>query len=485
MSAEFADGFPAGVPGYDSLELLGRGASASVYKARQRSTGQLVAVKVPHAVWPHDPAATRRLHQRLHHETRLCATMHHPHIVRLVDKGLATGGMPYAVFEFVPGETLADLVRRRGALPVEETVALMAQLLDALAWLHAREIMHRDLKPQNIMITHTGTGTHSKVLDFGIASRSRTDDAQAAGEGTPAYCAPEQLRGEAPSPQADLYAWGLLFLECLSGQPVLQGLSAAEARRWQLGPAPVPLPPLLRGHALAPLLRHVVEKDALHRAGDAAALYRDLLPAVPRSGGGQVSSPAEPEPYRYGAAETEDGISPTAFTVEGSLAVLCLGLRLDPAPGTALGLHELNALRQEQIDWSARLLADGGAMAAGTLGDRLLFHYPGKDGSAQHLEHAIRAAADLQARARRRSHLLQLRRGVQLQLCTCIEASTSAASHNRSTNLVLHLASHARGGMVIAGPEAQRALGHRLRFEPFPADGVTAFRLDDVPRGDG
>lgn len=479
-----ADGFPAGVPGYDSLELLGQGASGSVFKARQRSTGQLVAVKVPHATNPHDSAATRRLHQRLHHETRVCAVLHHPHIVRLLDKGLAAGGRPYAVFEFVPGETLADLLRRRGRLPLAEAVALMAQLLDALAWLHTCRIMHRDLKPQNIIVMSTGTGAHPKVLDFGIASRADAQGPHADGEGTPAYCAPEQLRGLAPSPQADLYAWGLLFVECLSGQPVLQGLSAAEARRWQLGPAPVPLPPGLRGHALEALLRKVLEKDGLRRAADAATVHRELTDIMHRLVAGPAAFNGPAPVHARAAAETEEGLRPEHRDGPGSLrlAVLCVGLRLDPIGDSAQGLDDLNALRREQIGWCTQVLRERGGVSAGVLGDRLLFHYPGAaQGGPDHLRQAVQAAHDLQSRARRRSRMLQLRQGVQLQLCTSVLATEPASGQsgtdlNRATHLALHLACRAPDGALLVGPEVEAGLHHVLRFEPWADAATPAFR---------
>ncbi|HLO95905.1 MAG TPA: serine/threonine-protein kinase, partial [Burkholderiaceae bacterium] len=220
-----AEPLPSPVTGYESLGLLGRGGSGAVYKALQVSTGQVVALKFPHADPRQDGRIACQLRHRLHHEMRLCATLHHPHIVRLVDQGLAQDGQPFCAFEYVPGDTLSEHLRRHGALPITEATALMERLLDALVWLHARRITHRDLKPQNVMVFSSGASLHPKVLDFGIAACLHDPGACGAGSGTPAYCAPEQLRGQPPAPQADLYAWALLFLECLQGRPVLDGMS--------------------------------------------------------------------------------------------------------------------------------------------------------------------------------------------------------------------------------------------------------------------
>lgn len=187
---------PLEIPDYELLETLGSGGYGTVYRARHRRTGASVAIKVVRL------QEGGRQVERFHRETMLCASLHHPHIVQLLDKG-EQGDCVYGVFEYVPGETLKSLIRRQGVLTAAEAGRLMAEVLDALDCAHAAGIVHRDLKPDNVMVTSTGAVRHAMVLDFGIG----TVIPQFAGPqvsqltmgdeclGTPAYSAPEQLRG--------------------------------------------------------------------------------------------------------------------------------------------------------------------------------------------------------------------------------------------------------------------------------------------------
>ncbi|MEN9867340.1 MAG: hypothetical protein RL748_2930, partial [Pseudomonadota bacterium] len=154
---------------YKLQYLLGAGGSGTVFKAQKRSTGQSVALKLLRADTD-NPLRLQRVVARFERETHLCAQMHHPNIVGLLDKGQAKDGQLYAVFEYVPGETLKDYLFRNGALSALEAGYFMGQVLDALTCAHALGIAHRDLKPQNIMLMSTGTRMHLKILDFGIAS---------------------------------------------------------------------------------------------------------------------------------------------------------------------------------------------------------------------------------------------------------------------------------------------------------------------------
>ncbi len=127
----------------------------------------------------------------------------------------------------------------------------MTQVLDALACAHARGVVHRDLKPENLMVTQTGAQRNALVLDFGLGGLAREVEdwslprLTATREilGTPAYAAPEQLRGEPVSTRSDLYAWGLILLECVTGELALHGQSMHEVIVQQLSPEPVPIPP--------------------------------------------------------------------------------------------------------------------------------------------------------------------------------------------------------------------------------------------------
>src|SRR5690606_15504438 len=225
---------------------------------------------------------SRRL-QRFHRETALCASLNHPHLVQLLDKG-ELGGLVFGVFEYVPGETLKQRIAREGALSAVETGQIMMEVLDALDCAHQAGIVHRDLKPDNVMITTTGLVPHAKVLDFGISTLVPQARDHAYADltltqeflGTPAYCAPEQLRGEPPTVKSDLYAWGLMFLECLTGAPVMQGASAAEVYHKQLSAHEISLPPEILNHPVASILRRALRKNPADRSESARALLQEL-----------------------------------------------------------------------------------------------------------------------------------------------------------------------------------------------------------------
>ena len=142
--------------GYEILAELGSGSFGRVYKARQLSTGQAVAIKILR-FWGDDTRAdVTNQSERFRREMRLGAGLSHPNIVRLFDSGETEGGRLYAVFEYVPGATLKEVLAREGGLGWGETAHLMTQVLDALSCAHAHGVVHRDLKPENIMVTKTG-----------------------------------------------------------------------------------------------------------------------------------------------------------------------------------------------------------------------------------------------------------------------------------------------------------------------------------------
>src|SRR6185436_950242 len=265
---------------YEIVAKLGEGGFGAVHKARQLSTGQLVALKVLRSVEHGETARTGARVARFLREARVCAQLLHPNIVQLVDSGQMADGTLYIAFAFVPGQNLAALLETEGALAPREARHLMLQVLDALACAHAEGVVHRDLKPSNIMVIPTGARRNALVLDFGISAMLDRDRApRVTGThdalGTPGYGAPEQWRGVDPAPRADLFSWGLVFLECLTGAPVYTG-TAAEIFYKVLAPDPVPMPLALARDPLGELIARAVRKDPAQR--DATA--RDLLDAL-------------------------------------------------------------------------------------------------------------------------------------------------------------------------------------------------------------
>ncbi len=471
-------GFPVGVSGYQSLGLLGQGASGQVFKARQRSTGQFVAVKIPNLASLRDPAASRRVQQRLHQETRVLAMLQHSHVVRLVDKGMAEGGMLFTVLEFLPGETLRDFLLRSGKLPLLETIGLMAQLLDALAFLHMRHIVHRDLKPENVMVMSTGTALHVKVLDFGLASYQGEPLFMMGAEGTPAYCAPEQLRGELCVPATDIYAWALMFVECLSARPCVQGANFNEVLRQQLSASAIVLPDELTGHALGALLQRALQKDVRQRTADAAGLYAELAQCLKQLHGGHQAPPAEvPALARIAAAGSSAQVTLDNMQAEAGvlneahvLVILCVGLRLYPEKNSSLALPDLQGIREQQMRWCANAVQDGRGRSVGVLGDCMLFYFDQGASSAQNLHQAAMVALDLRKRVQRRRRLLEIQHGVHVELSggihrVALASRSDVSSRNQGANVALHLNSLAEPGEILVSQDAHPELAASMLLE--------------------
>lgn len=268
------------IPGYEVVEIIGIGGFSMIFKAIQNSTGQEVAIKILKE--EPDIALKEAYLKRFEVEMQIAARMDHPHIVRLLDKGIAMGLVPFGVFEYVSGNTLRELIMRTGALSPPLTSDLMGQTLDVLAYAHETGIVHRDLKPENILVAKPGISHHIKLLDFGISTRIGQNDApHVAGHSAPTagsapYCAPEQLRGEHPSAKSDLYAWALILIECLTGYPLVKGNSLSEVRQRQMDEDDLSIPPGLFGHPLGDLLRKILRKNVLDRMGDARVIFSEF-----------------------------------------------------------------------------------------------------------------------------------------------------------------------------------------------------------------
>jgi len=208
---------------YEIGGVLGRGGMAEVHRGRDLRLGREVAVKVLR----HDLARDPSFQVRFRREAQASASLNHPAIVAVYDTGedrTTTGATPYIVMEYVEGETLRDVLRREGRLSPERAMSLTADISAALDFSHRNGIVHRDVKPGNVMITPQGT---VKVMDFGIA-RAVSDSAAtmtstAAVIGTAQYLSPEQARGEGVDARSDVYSAGCLLYELVTGAPPFTG----------------------------------------------------------------------------------------------------------------------------------------------------------------------------------------------------------------------------------------------------------------------
>jgi serine/threonine-protein kinase len=263
---------------YEIKSILGMGGMGVVYRAHDRELGEPVAIKTLKSdAMAGDPA----LLQRFKDEIRLARKITHRNVVRTHDLG-EVEGMYFITMEFVEGQSLKHLIQSRGSLPVNVVLTIGKQLCRALEVAHEQGVIHRDVKPQNLIVEPSGT---LKVMDFGIARlASRTDGVTQAGMaiGTPEYMAPEQLLGDNVDFRADLYAAGCVLFECLCGRPPFVADSPISLVAKQLEETP-PSPASLNAEVpepLSQLILRTLSKDREQRPRGAAELH-DLLDAIP------------------------------------------------------------------------------------------------------------------------------------------------------------------------------------------------------------
>ena len=216
---------------YRPLRPLGSGGSGSVWLARHEPTGRDVALKMV--------AREGKAGERAEREARAASQLRHPHVIRAYALGRDAGHV-YIAYEYVPGRTLRDVIRA-GQLRDGEAIEAAAQILDALAYAHARGVVHRDVKPSNILMAE-GQGVNAKLLDFGLALVAEEETLTAQGDvpGTLAYISPERLRGAKGGPPADVWAIGVLLWEALAGQhPFWKGSLLDTARGIRIGAEPL------------------------------------------------------------------------------------------------------------------------------------------------------------------------------------------------------------------------------------------------------
>ena len=273
---------------YELEELVGSGGMATVYRAHDRLLERPVALKILHEQFSQDAEALERFGR----EARAVAQLAHPNIVTVIDRG-EDAGRPYIVFEYVGGENLKQLVAREGPLPVPTVIELGLQVARALEAAHGRGVVHRDVKPQNVLLADEG---RAKVTDFGIARARGTEGMTLTGTimGTSDYIPPEQARGEAAGEPGDVYSLGVVLFELLTGRLPYEAENAVAVAMRHVND-PVPSVRELRPD-VPPRLEALVRRALAKEPRDRFASMSDLVAELEACGRGDMAPPSDGAP---------------------------------------------------------------------------------------------------------------------------------------------------------------------------------------------
>jgi eukaryotic-like serine/threonine-protein kinase len=278
---------------YDVVRPLGSGGMGEVFLARDRVLGRDVALKVLRKQF----AGDEEFAERFKREAMSAASLSHPNIVQVYDRGETEEGSSYIAMEYVPGGTLKERISGEGPLEAADAAALGAQVAEALGAAHERGMVHRDIKPQNVLLTATG---RAKVADFGIARAGSSATISRTGSvmGTAGYMSPEQALGKPATPKSDLYSLGVVLYEALTGElPFTADNPIAVSMKHVNEPLrpPIELDPSIPDGMNA-LVTKLLAKDPEDRYADADELANDLWRvnrgAEPlAAGGGMIQAP--------------------------------------------------------------------------------------------------------------------------------------------------------------------------------------------------
>ncbi|MFQ9448048.1 MAG: Stp1/IreP family PP2C-type Ser/Thr phosphatase [Christensenellales bacterium] len=262
-------------------DIIGRGGMAIVYRAFDLKTHQTVAIKVLREEYAEDP----EYKERFRREGEVCRKLSHPNVVNLIDAG-EVGDVSYLAMEYVDGQTLKELITQTGGIAQEDAVRFTLQILAALGHAHQRGIIHRDVKPQNVMVSRAG---QVKVGDFGIAGMADTKTLTTDGNvmGSVHYFSPEQAKGMRATEASDLYSVGVILYEMLCGHVPFEGETAVSVAMMHLMEPPKPIEEQAKvSPAVAMIVAKSLQKLPQQRYQSADAMARDLRRALRHPDGG-------------------------------------------------------------------------------------------------------------------------------------------------------------------------------------------------------
>lgn len=269
---------------YEVLSLIGRGGMSQVYKARNKQVGSIVAIKT----LKQDLLSDEELFARFCREAKAVQMLTHPNIVTMHEFGVTMDGQPFMAMDYLEGQTLADIIEQSERIGVKRLCRIFTQACDALGHAHAHKIIHRDIKPGNIMVMDTiNEKDVVKIFDFGFAKLlekpgRKVQALTQLGDvlGTPLYMSPEQSAGKTLDSRSDIYAVGCVMYEALTGRAPLIGENVLDTMQKQINEKPVALdtvrPDLFIPEPMQAILFKTLEKDPAARYQSMADLRRDL-----------------------------------------------------------------------------------------------------------------------------------------------------------------------------------------------------------------
>ncbi|MCL5972551.1 MAG: Stk1 family PASTA domain-containing Ser/Thr kinase [Firmicutes bacterium] len=293
---------------YEVLERIGTGGMSLVYRARDLTLNRLVAVKILKHQWAGDDEVVRRFDQ----EARSAASLVNRHIVQVYDVGREEPDIHYMVMELVVGEPLRGKIDREAPLPIMEALDIVDQVAAGLEAAHSKKVVHRDIKPQNILLSEDGT---AKVTDFGIAYAATSGTLVNTGSmlGTVQYLSPEQARGKSVGPQSDLYSLGVVLFEMLTGRLPFEGESAIGVAIKHLqddAPKVQSLRPDIPSE-VSQIVERSLAKDPAERYRTAQAFRNDVARVLSPDTAPALIEPQAETPAKSRSVVAENGKTPT------------------------------------------------------------------------------------------------------------------------------------------------------------------------------